>query len=64
MGGQTGKHLRKHHESQMFPQQCFLVCPGLYSKKKRIKRREKGGKRKNEIREFKNEIKTWNLQIL
>jgi hypothetical protein len=27
--GQTGKHLRKHHESQMFPQQCFLVCPGL-----------------------------------
>jgi hypothetical protein len=30
MGGQTGKHLRKHHESQMFPQQCFLVCPGLY----------------------------------
>ena len=30
-GGQTGKHLRKHHESQMFPQQCFLVCPGLKS---------------------------------
>jgi hypothetical protein len=29
MGGQTGKHLRKHRESQMFPQQCFLVCPGL-----------------------------------
>jgi hypothetical protein len=28
-GGQTGKHLRKHLESQMFPQQCFLVCPGL-----------------------------------
>jgi hypothetical protein len=28
-GGQTGKHLRKHRESQMFPQQCFLVCPGL-----------------------------------
>jgi hypothetical protein len=24
MGGQTGKHLRKHRESQMFPQQCFL----------------------------------------
>jgi hypothetical protein len=21
--------LRKHRESQMFPQQCFLVCPGL-----------------------------------
>ena len=32
-GGQTGKHLTKHRESQMFPQQCFLVCPGL----KRIK---------------------------
>jgi hypothetical protein len=31
MGGQTGKHLRKHQESQMSPQQCFLVCPGLYS---------------------------------
>ena len=30
-GGQTGKHLRKHRESQMFPQQCFLVCPGLNS---------------------------------
>jgi hypothetical protein len=30
MGGQTGKHLRKHHESQMFPQQCSLVCPGHY----------------------------------
>jgi hypothetical protein len=29
-GGQTGKHLWKHRESQMFPQQCFLVCPGLY----------------------------------
>ena len=29
-GGQTWKHLRKHRESQMFPQQCFLVCPGLY----------------------------------
>ena len=29
-GGQTEKHLRKHRESQMFPQQCFLVCPGLY----------------------------------
>jgi hypothetical protein len=29
MGGQTGKRLRKHHESQMFPQQCFLVFPGL-----------------------------------
>jgi hypothetical protein len=28
-GGQTGKHLRKHRESEMFPQQCFLVCPGL-----------------------------------
>jgi hypothetical protein len=28
-GGQTGKHLRKHRESQMFPQKCFLVCPGL-----------------------------------
>ena len=28
-GGQTGKHLRKYRESQMFPQQCFLVCPGL-----------------------------------
>ena len=28
-GGQTGKHLRKHRESQLFPQQCFLVCPGL-----------------------------------
>ena len=28
-GGQTGKHLRKHRESQMFPQQCFLVCSGL-----------------------------------
>jgi hypothetical protein len=28
-GGQTGKHLRKHRESQMFPSQCFLVCPGL-----------------------------------
>jgi hypothetical protein len=28
-GGQTGKHLRKHRESQMFPQQCLLVCPGL-----------------------------------
>ena len=28
-GGQTGKHLRIHRESQMFPQQCFLVCPGL-----------------------------------
>jgi hypothetical protein len=27
--GQTWKHLRKHRESQMFPQQCFLVCPGL-----------------------------------
>jgi hypothetical protein len=27
--GQTWKHLRKHLESQMFPQQCFLVCPGL-----------------------------------
>jgi hypothetical protein len=26
----VGKHLRKHRESQMFPQQCFLVCPGLY----------------------------------
>ena len=24
-GGQTWKHLRKHRESQMFPQQCFLV---------------------------------------
>jgi hypothetical protein len=23
-GGQTGKHLWKHRESQMFPQQCFL----------------------------------------
>ena len=22
-GGQTGKPLRKHRESQMFPQQCF-----------------------------------------
>jgi hypothetical protein len=30
-GGQTGKHLRKHRESQMFPQQCFLVCPGMSS---------------------------------
>ena len=30
-GGQTWKHLRKHRESQMFPQQCFLVCPGLKS---------------------------------
>ena len=29
-GGQTWKHLRKHRESQMFPQQCFLVFPGLY----------------------------------
>ena len=29
-GGQTGKHLRKHRESQMFPQECFLVCPELY----------------------------------
>jgi hypothetical protein len=28
-GGQTGKHLKKHRESQMFPQQCFLVCPRL-----------------------------------
>ena len=28
-GGQTWKHLRKHRESQMFPQQCFLVCPRL-----------------------------------
>ena len=28
-GGQTWKHLRKHRELQMFPQQCFLVCPGL-----------------------------------
>ena len=28
-GEQTWKHLRKHRESQMFPQQCFLVCPGL-----------------------------------
>ena len=28
-GGQTWKHLRKHRESQMFPQHCFLVCPGL-----------------------------------
>jgi hypothetical protein len=28
-GGQTGKHLRKHRESHMFPQQCFLVCSGL-----------------------------------
>jgi hypothetical protein len=28
-GGQTGKHLRKHRESQMFPQQCFLICTGL-----------------------------------
>jgi hypothetical protein len=30
----VGKHrnilVRKHRESQMFPQQCFLVCPGLY----------------------------------
>jgi hypothetical protein len=34
IGGQTGKHLRKHHESQMFPQQCFLVCPGLYTASK------------------------------
>jgi hypothetical protein len=25
-GRQTGKHLRKHRESQMFRQQCFLVC--------------------------------------
>jgi hypothetical protein len=30
-GGQTGKHLRKHRESQMFPQQYFLVCPRLSS---------------------------------
>jgi hypothetical protein len=30
--GQTWKHLRKHQESQMFPQQCFLVCPGLKDK--------------------------------
>jgi hypothetical protein len=29
-GGQTWKLLRKHRESQIFPQQCFLVCPGLY----------------------------------
>jgi hypothetical protein len=28
-GGQTWKHLMKKRESQMFPQQCFLVCPGL-----------------------------------
>ena len=28
-GGQTGKHLRKHRESQMFSQQCFLVCSEL-----------------------------------
>jgi hypothetical protein len=28
-GGLTGKHLRKHRESQMFPQQCSLVCQGL-----------------------------------
>ena len=28
-GGQTGKRLRKHRESLMFPQQCFLVYPGL-----------------------------------
>jgi hypothetical protein len=28
-GGQTWKHLRKHRESQMFPQQCFLVCQGF-----------------------------------
>ena len=33
-GGQTGKHLWKHRESQMFPQQCFLVCPGLNSQSK------------------------------
>jgi hypothetical protein len=32
--GQTGKHLRKHRESQMFPQQCFLVCPGLNNQTK------------------------------
>ena len=30
-GGQTWKHSRKHRESEMFPQQCFLVCPGLHS---------------------------------
>ena len=29
VGGQTGKHVAKHRESQMFPQQCFLVCAGL-----------------------------------
>jgi hypothetical protein len=28
-GGQTGKHLRKHRESQMFPQQCFLAAQGF-----------------------------------
>jgi hypothetical protein len=33
-GGQTWKHLRKHRELQMFPQQCFLVCPGLKKVKK------------------------------
>ena len=27
------KHLWKHREAQMFPQQCFLVCPGLYTRK-------------------------------
>ena len=26
-GGQTWKHLRKHRESQMFPQQTFLTTP-------------------------------------
>ena len=28
---QTGKHLGKHVSSTKFPQQCSLVCGGLYS---------------------------------
>ena len=30
-GGRTGKHLRKRRKSQMFLQQCFVVCPGPYT---------------------------------
>ena len=37
-GGQTGKHFRKHRESQMFPQQCFLVCPRLYGHNQYVQR--------------------------
>jgi hypothetical protein len=35
-GGQTWKYLRKHRESQMFPQQCFLVCPELKECRRRL----------------------------